>query len=46
MLNSQLATLEEPPKEGENDVIVVSIDQHPDKVIEEAHVKLTKLLAL
>lgn len=46
MLNSQLATLEEPPKEGEKDVIVVSIDQHPDQVIQEAFEKLTKLLAL
>lgn len=40
MLNSQLATLEAPPKEGETDVVVVSIDQHPDQVIEEAYQKL------
>ena len=37
MLDSQLATIEEPPVHGEKGVVVVNLDQHEDQVTEDAY---------
>lgn len=37
MLDSQLATMEDPPKNGEQGIIVVDIDQAEEDVTQQAY---------
>lgn len=37
MLDSQLATIEHPPVNGEKGIIVVNIDQSEEKVVQDAY---------
>lgn len=47
MLNSQLATLEEPPAvESEDDIVRVDIDDSPENVIKNAVEGIQKKLGL
>jgi hypothetical protein len=44
MLDSQLATIEEPPVKGEKGIVVVNLDQHEDQVTEDAYQGIKKFL--